>query len=186
VCSSDLIDLYGMGWDRAPYRVGETWIPATVTKAHRWIQENVPFVKRHGRFQSVIDRTWRGVARSKYETQAGYTFTICYENMALPGWLNENIFDCFLAGTVPIYLGPPDVTDYVPAECFIDKREFPTYPELRAFLKSLTPREVQRYKDAGRAYLSSELFRPFRKEAFVDIFVRAAEEDTGLRLRAAA
>ena len=78
-------------------------------------------------YEKVVRKTYRGVAQSKYEIQSNYTFTICYENMMLLGWLNENIFDCFLVGTIPIYLGPPDVTDYVPAECFIDRRQFATY-----------------------------------------------------------
>jgi hypothetical protein len=176
------IDLYGIGWDRAPYVVGDTWIPATATRLHRWVREHVPFVRRHP-WVDVIDKTWRGVAKNKYETQSGYTFTICYENMALPGWLNENIFDCFLVGTVPVFLGPPDITDYVPAECFIDRRQFASHDELRAFLKSRTAADVQRYKEAARAYLDSEQYRPFRKASFVDIFVRAVEQDTGLRLR---
>lgn len=178
----DEIDFYGLAWEKAPYVVGDTWIPATFTRMHRWYLEHVPFVKRHGRFQAVIDKSWRGPAKNKYETQSGYTFTICYENMALPGWLNENIFDCLLVGTVPVFLGPPDITDYVPAECFIDKRQFPDYEDLRRFLKSRTPADVQRYKDAGRAYLASDMYKPFRKESFVDIFVRAVEEDTGVRL----
>ncbi len=179
----DEIDLWGLAWEKAPYLVGETWIPATATRLHRWYLEHAPWARRHGRFQPVIDRTWRGPARNKYQTQSGYTFTICYENMSLPGWLNENIFDCFLVGTVPVFLGPPDITDYVPAECFIDRRAFASYQDLRAFLKSRTAKDVQRYKDAARAYLGSEQYRPFRPESFVDIFVRAVEEDVGLPLR---
>jgi hypothetical protein len=178
----DEIDLYGMGWDRAPYRVGETWIPHTFMRIHRYIREHVPFVRMHP-YEKVIHKTYRGVAQSKYETQSNYTFTICYENMMLPGWLNENIFDCFLVGTIPIYLGPPDVTDYVPAECFIDKRQFATYQELRSFLKSLGEKEIQLYKENARDYLSSDMYRPFCKESFAEIFVRAVEEDTGVSIR---
>ena len=178
----DEIDLFGMGWDKPPYRVGDTWIPATLTFMHRYLREHVPFLRMHP-YQDVIRKVWRGVAKSKYEAQSDYTFTICYENMELEGWLNENIFDCFLVGTIPIYLGPPDVTTYVPAECFIDKRQFATYAELRRFLKAMGPAEMQRYRENARDYLSSAMFQPFRKEAFVDIFVRAVEEDTGLRLR---
>ena len=179
----DEIDMYGLAWDRAPYVVGDTWIPGTLTRMHRWYLEHVPGVKRHGRWQPVIDKTWRGAAKNKYETQSGYTFTICYENMELPGWLNENIFDCFLVGTVPVFLGPPDITDYVPAECFIDKRQFASYDDLRAFLKARTAKDVRRYKEAARAYLGSEQYRPFRPESFVDIFVRAVAEDTGITLK---
>lgn len=175
------IDLYGMGWDRAPYRVGETWIPTTLTRIHRHIREHVPLVRMHP-YEKVIRKVYRGMAKSKYQTQSNYAFTICYENMMLLGWLNENIFDCFLVGSIPIYLGPPDVTDYVPADCFIDKRQFATYAELRSFLKSLSEKDIQTYKENARDYLASEKFKPFRKESFAEIFVRAVEQDVGVHL----
>lgn len=176
------IDLYGFGWDRAPYVVGETWVPATLTKINRYIHENVPFVKKHP-YEKLIQRVWRGPAPSKYETQSKYTFTICYENMDLEGWLNENIFDCFLVGTIPIYLGPPDVTDYVPEECFINRRRFKTHDELRSYLRSLGPTEIRRYKENGRDYLTSEQFKRFTPRAFAQLFTRAVSEDTGVPLR---
>ena len=176
------IDMYGFGWDKPPYRVGESWIPNTLTRANNWLRQNVPFLKRHP-WQHVIDRTWRGPAKSKYETQSNYTFTLCYENMILEGWLNENIFDCFLVGTIPIFLGPPDITDYVPPECFIDKRKFATYAELRAYLKSLTQKDIRTFKENARDYISSDRFTPFRKESFVELFVRAVEQDVGITLR---
>lgn len=177
----DEIDLFGLAWDVPPYRVGETRIPATLTRIHRFLRKNVPFLRMHP-FEPAVRRTYRGPAPSKYETQSNYTFTICYENMVLPGWLNENIFDCFLVGSIPIYLGPPDVTDYVPEACFIDKRKFSTYADLRAFLKSLSPKDIQTYKENARDYLGSELFKPFRKESFARMFTTAVEEDTGLQL----
>lgn len=177
----DEIDLYGMAWDIPPYRVGETWIPATFTRINRYLRQHVPFLRKHP-YEKVIRKVYRGVAQSKLETQSHYTFTICYENMTLPGWINENIFDCFVAGTVPVYLGPPDITDYVPANCFIDKRQFPTYAELRSFLKSLSERDIQTYKENAREYLRSEKFRPFTQEAFVERFVRMVEEDAGIAL----
>ena len=176
------IDLYGFGWDRAPYVVGETWIPATLTHINRYVHEHVPFVRKHP-YEKLIKRVWRGAAPSKFITQSQYTFTICYENMELEGWLNENIFDCFRVGTIPIYLGPPDVTDYVPEDCFINRRRFKTYDDLRAFLHSLGPTEIRRYKENARDYLSSDRFKPFSTESFAQLFTRAVEEDTGVELR---
>jgi hypothetical protein len=178
----DEIDLYGMGWDRAPYVVGETWIPSTLTRVNRYIREHVPFVKRHP-YQKLIDRVWRGAAPSKFVTQSQYTFTICYENMELEGWLNENIFDCFVVGSIPIYLGPPDVTEYVPEECFINRRRFRTYDDLRSFLHSLGPADIRRYKENARDYLASEQFKPFTTESFARLFTRAVAEDTGVELQ---
>ena len=82
----DEIDLYGMGWDKPPYRVGDTWIPGTVQKLGRWIRQRAdPVIPMHP-YARVVRKTWRGAAPSKYVAQSRYTFTICYENMALPGW----------------------------------------------------------------------------------------------------
>ncbi len=178
------IDLYGMGWDKPPYRVGETWIPVTLTRMNRYLHERLPFLRKHP-YEKVIRKCYRGVAESKYVTQSQYKFTICYENMMLPGWLNENLFDCFLVGTIPVFLGPPDITDYVPANCFIDKRRFPTYAELRDYLKSLGPKEIRAYKENARDFLHSAAFKPFTKEAFATIFATAVEEDLGVALRSA-
>jgi hypothetical protein len=176
------IDLYGFKWDQPPFVVGETWIPVTFTRIHRYLRKNVPFLRWHPAQEAIL-KSYRGAVKSKFDVQSNYVFTICYENMMLPGWLNENIFDCFLVGTIPIFLGPPDITDYVPAECFIDKRQFPTYPELRSFLKSLSQKEIQTYRENGRAFVESDKFKPFLKEAFADMFVRAVEEDVGVNLR---
>jgi hypothetical protein len=96
--------------------------------------------------------------------------------------MTEKLFDCLFAGTIPIYWGAPDVTDYVPEDCFIDMRQFASYEELRKYLKSLGPREIATYKEKTRAYLASEKYRPFTKEAFAQIFHRIVEEDTGLNL----
>jgi hypothetical protein len=43
---------------------------------------------------------------NKYEVMKDYKFAICFENVRdLPGYVTEKIFDCFKAGTVPIYWG---------------------------------------------------------------------------------
>lgn len=179
----DEIDLYGLGWNHPPYRVGETWIPATATRVHRLLRDRVPFLPTHP-YQKVVARVHRGVAESKFRTQSEYTFTICYENMELKGWINENIFDCFLVGTVPIYLGAPDIADHVPEECFIDKRRFESYVELRSFLRNLSGESIRSYRENARDFICSERFRPFSKEAFVELLVRAVEEDLGVRVAA--
>jgi hypothetical protein len=148
---------------------------------YRAVQVRLPFLGRHP-CMPAVQQVWRGEAKFKYHTQSRYTFTICYENMMLEGWLNENIFDCFRVGTIPIYLGPPDVHDYIPEECFIDKRKFDTYADLRKFLHSLSASDIRRYKANGRDFIASEKFKPFTREAFVNRFVHAIQEDTGVQL----
>ncbi len=173
------IDLYGKGWDEIPYRVGEFWAPGTAMKLYRFVRENIPFLPRHP-IEKVLRQVYKGAVKSKYEVMSRYTFAFCYENMLLKGWLNEKIFDAFYVGTIPIYWGATDVTDWIPKECFIDKRKYPTYADLRSYLKSLSEKDIQRYKENARDFLSSEKFKPFSKQSFAKIFTDAIQQDLGL------
>jgi hypothetical protein len=107
----------------------------------------------------------------KYEVMSRHAFAVCYENMVMPGWITEKIFDCFYAGVVPIYLGAQDIGEAIPHECFIDRRDFATYDALNRFLNSVTPDDLRRYREAARDYLQSAAFRPFSAEAFADRFL---------------
>jgi len=175
------IDLYGVGWDGPPFRVGKSWVPNVLLRAHR------AFLSQWQRFHSdplleAVRRAYRGPAVSKAETLGRYTFAICFENMVLKGWITEKIFDCFFAGTIPIYRGAPDIEDHVPPECFIDMRRFASYADLRSFLKFMGEAEIRNYRENAREYLKSPQFRPFSKDAFVGLFHRIVEEDTGVRI----
>ena len=176
------IDLYGIGWDELPFRVGERKLPPHLVRLYRFLRQRIPFGQLHP-YESVINQVYRGPVASKYETLSRYTFALTYENMVLDGWVNEKIFDAFLAGAVPIYLGAPDITDYVPKDCFVDKRDFGTYGELGEYLRSLSPDDIQTYRQNARDYLSSSMYRPFTKDAFAEIFVRALA-DIGVELAA--
>jgi len=123
---------------------------------------------------------YRGKALSKAETLGQYTFALCFENMILNGWITEKLFDCFFAGTVPVYWGAPNIEDRVPAGCFIDMRKFAGYADLREYLKSLPEKEIQQFRENARDYLSSARYRPFTKEAFGEMFLRIVREDAGL------
>ena len=175
------IDLYGNGWDVPAYRVGKTWVPNVVIRMQRALRQQ--WYRVHPEpLLAAARRVYRGHAASKVETLGEYTFALCFENMILKGWITEKIFDCFFAGAIPIYWGAPDIQEYVPDECFIDMRRFSGYPELRSYLKSLSERDIQRYKENARDYLKSPQFQPFTKEAFAALFCRIVAEDTGVRL----
>lgn len=175
------IDLYGRNWDRAPARVGKVRTPATL---RRWMERGWEAKQRvrPDPLYTAMAAASRGPARSKSQTLGQYRFAICFENSVLKGWMTEKLFDCFFAGTVPVYWGAPDVTDWVPAECFIDMRRFRDFAELRAFLHALTPDDEQRYRDAARAYLATDRFAPFRIEAFVDRIAAIVAADGGVAL----
>jgi hypothetical protein len=175
------IDLYGVGWDGPPFRIGETRVPRRLRRLGYLIE------KRWDRMRPDRDpllaaarRAWRGAVASKSETLSGYTFAICFENQVMQGWVTEKIFDCLVAGAIPVYLGAPDIEQWVDSACFVDMRWFDGYDELRAYLLDLGPSEIQAMREAGRNYLGSAMFRPFSKEAFADLFVGLVAQDAGV------
>lgn len=172
------IDLYGREWDQAPHRVGRPGTPYTVRRLERAIRTQWLRLRPDPLLQSAR-RAWKGATRSKSRTLGAYTFAICFENMTLKGWVTEKIFDCFFSGTIPIYRGATDVERRIPPDCFIDMRRFDSYAELRMFLKSLSSSELRGYRERARAYLRSDAFYPFSKQAFADVFLRIVEQDAG-------
>ena len=95
--------------------------------------------------------TWSGIfsgplpAYGKRSGLIKHKFSVAFENSRHPrwaaGWVTEKIYDCLGSGTVPIYWGAPDVTDYIPPEVFIDYREFDTNEDLYKYLTT-TPASV--------------------------------------------
>jgi hypothetical protein len=152
------VDLYGYGWDMSLYQ----------------ILRNTPYTQSfpsmYWRNRKALRAIYRGAVKSKYETLSRYKFAISFENMAMPGYITEKIFDCFFVGTIPIYLGAPDVVKYIPKSCFIDMRDFDNYAGLHTYLLKLSDKDICLFREAAREYLSSEQYQPFTKERFVEQF----------------
>lgn len=67
-----------------------------------------------------------------------HRFSICFENVYHPLWshnyLSENIFDCFRAKTIPVYLGASNIDELVPPNFFINYNDFRNIDELSEYL----------------------------------------------------
>src|SRR5262249_24492210 len=115
------IDLYGKGWSEPAFPMHRKWVPWTFRWTHhalnRWWDCIHPDL-----CLKAAQRVYRGTIPSKSQTLGQYTFALCFENMILKGWITEKIFDCFFAGTIPIYWGAPEIGECIPAQCFIDMR----------------------------------------------------------------
>ena len=93
---------------------------------------------------------------------------LCFENCDFLGYVTEKVFDCFLSGCVPIYLGAPDITDFIPKESIIDFREFGNYVELERFLREMSEVDFQKYIGAARDFLASSEFNKYTVDYFVN------------------
>jgi hypothetical protein len=100
---------------------------------------------------------YRGRAVDKLETLAQDRFALCLENDSHPiwsrGYVTEKIFDCFYAGTVPVYLGAADIERHIPRECFIDFRTFDSLADLDLFLSAMTEDQFLGYQTAIAEFL---------------------------------
>lgn len=119
---------------------------------------------------------YRGTVPRKVDCLKHYRFSICYENTRdLPGYLTEKIFDCMIAGCVPVYWGDPEITRYIPANCFIDRRSFNSLEELYAYLSSMSRDTYEQYLNNIRNFLASSSAHRFSIDAFIDIFLSAID-----------
>lgn len=69
---------------------------------------------------------------------AGYKFTLALENAIGEDYVTEKFFDPLVAGSVPVYLGAPNVDAFAPGErCFINTADFGSPKVLAQYLLDL-------------------------------------------------
>jgi hypothetical protein len=147
-------DLYGMGWDKYYFK-GALIMLNTLEVLRKLLKPKYP--------------SYKGTVRSKREMLLKYKFAICYENARdIPGYITEKIFDCFFAGCVPAYWGAPNVTEHIPRDTFVDRRDFRTYDELYGYLKNMSDKDYLNYLDAINSFIRSEKIYPFSAECFAE------------------
>jgi hypothetical protein len=159
----DEFDLYGQRWDRY-YLEGKLSLANPILAR---LYRKFPGLPRRTDFPSA-----RGSVASKRAVMRQYRFSICYENASYPGWLTEKLLDAMFAGSVPVYLGDPEVTRLVPGNAFVDKREFRNYDALYRYLKDMSNEEYEDYRKAIHDFVHGDAIRPLGAEAYVKMIVR--------------
>ena len=136
LAKAGVIDLYGRGWER-------------------WWSRNSMWLTYWGNRRTLMS-IYKGSCTSKYEVMRHYAFALCFENMEMKGYITEKIFDCFYAGTIPLYWGASDIADLIPRDAYIDVREFTTWGLMYAALVRMSDQEIVSMREAGKAFLRSE------------------------------
>lgn len=118
---------------------GALW-PDKYAKIHKGFVAREDKIKKLGEYKFVI-------TLDSYINQRGY--------------ISEKIFDAFFAGSLPIYLGANNVSDYIPRECFIDMRDYSSYEDLYVYLEKMTKEEYSIRLGAIKEFLKSGKFNNF-------------------------
>lgn len=123
-------------------------------------------------------KNYQGEADCKLETFDRYKYAIIFENGSINGNISEKIFDCFFAGCVPIYMGAPDVHQYIPQNCYIRYDQFPDVQACVDHIASMNEEEWERYRSNAVAFLRSDAAKKFGPEALADKIIACAENGT--------
>ncbi len=151
-----LFHLYGRGWG----------------KPSQAFTGRDKFMRRIGRLRTQLFGykpfpNWRGEVKFKSTILSNAKFSYCYENVKdLPNYITEKIFDSFLSGCVPIYWGANNVHEYIPSNCFIDRRQFRDTGEVHRFLMSISPEDYLQFQRNISDFLRSEKAGLFSVEHF--------------------
>ncbi len=117
-------------------------------------------------------KTYRGSIGKKVDFLPYYRFCFSYENIhGIPGYITEKIFDSFQSGTVPIYWGAPNITDYIPKSCFIAREDFTSDQALYEYLKNMDAAEYDQYMKNIERFLDGDKARLYSTENFIHIFM---------------
>ena len=137
----DIVDLYGQGWDKWWSR-RTMWMPY-------WLNRR------------AIMAIYHGSCKSKFDVLQNYDFCLCFENMTMDGYITEKLFDCLYAGTIPLYLGAPNILKYIPADVFVDCRKYSSWTEMWHDVSKMTKSQIGKMRIAGRHFLSSDGAKKF-------------------------
>ena len=149
------LDLYGPNWDRLVFE-------------NRYL--NYISFKLNLKAKNDV---YRGLIKNKIKGLKKYKFAICFENAkGYPGYITEKIFDCFCSNIVPVYLGPPNILDFIPANCFINYNSFDTINLLVDFLEEMSDITYNEYLKNINNFLKSDTIKQFSIETFVSTITK--------------
>ena len=126
--------------------------------------------------------SYQGEVKDKAAVLRRARFAYCYENSRdLSNYITEKIFDSLVQGCVPVYWGADNVLDYIPAGCFVDRRNFRDTAEVHQHLLALSDADFVVYQRNIREFLASETARRFSSERVVQTIVERIGKDLRAR-----
>ena len=125
--------------------------------------------------------SYAGEIENKLAVYKKTKFGYCYENVAdLPDYITEKIFDCFFGGCVPVYWGSHTISDHIPSDCYIDRRNFNSTKAVHEYLLSIDESKYTQFQNNIQTFLSSPKAMKFDTSSYVSIIVNKISSDLSL------
>lgn len=110
-----------------------------------YVRELMRYIDVHSYGRQLRNR-WLALDKgraTKLETIADYKFTLSFENAVAPDYVTEKFFDPLIVGSVPVYLGAPNVAEFAPGNrCYIDVSELEGPKALAEYLTALNENDA--------------------------------------------
>jgi hypothetical protein len=101
-------------WIKEPKIYDKTKMTSMITSSKQMVPGHnvrLAWVEKLRANLDLYGRTFNFI-QNKEEGLCDYMFSVAIENTIYETYFTEKILDCFMTGTVPIYLGTPDIGNY--------------------------------------------------------------------------
>jgi hypothetical protein len=112
-------------WIKEPKIYEKTKMISMIASNKRMCEGHVKrlgWVERIGDQLDLYGRGFNEIA-DKEEGLCDYMFSVAIENGEYETYFTEKLLDCFATGTIPVYLGAPDIGDHFNKDGIIDLTE---------------------------------------------------------------
>jgi len=101
-------------WVEYPKIYNKTKLVSMISSSKNWSNGHKYRLGKIEEFRNKVDLYGRGFNEidKKEQGLCDYMFSIVVENDSYPTYWSEKILDCFATGTIPIYYGSPDISNY--------------------------------------------------------------------------
>ncbi len=140
---NNILDIYGMDWDLPMVKSGIIGRIIRKLSKLKILKYNMP-------------NSYKGIVEDKKKCLSNYKYCFCFENSDVNGYIGDLIWDCFMSGTVPIYLGSPYYENYIPKNTTINFRKFKNMEKLENYLKKMNERQYLKIVKNMKKFLKSE------------------------------
>lgn len=158
----DQFNFFGKGWD-------QYYLETPFKLINRLNSKKVPnFIKQKFKSKYFYYSTYKGEIDNKIQVLNEFDFNFAIENfLNIPGYITEKIFDSFYSGSIPIYLGANNISEYIPSSCFIDLRDFQSIKDLYEFTNDLSLKKKNEFINSAREFFNSEKSKNFKIENYL-------------------
>jgi uncharacterized protein YutD len=101
-------------WIKEPKIYNKTNLISMITSNKLMIEGHVNRIKTFYKFKNKLDYYGRGFKEIQFKEEGlcNYMFSIVMENAKYDDYFTEKILDCFATGTIPIYYGTNNISNY--------------------------------------------------------------------------